>query len=156
VARLAADGVATPFPPQGGPLEADLSLLRVATLTASVSGPRGRYTGDPLEVAILEAAETAGLKPDELRRQFRRSGSSPSITSEDDVGRVPARCETLVYAKGAPEVILARSSKVTRESREIDKTKEAEAEITKRVEEMAADAMRVIAFACKRVPGAPT
>lgn len=156
VARIAAEGGYGAFPPQGTPTKAELSLLRLGAITSTMRRTaEGRYTGDPLDVALLEAAEAVGLSPDELHKQLRPQAEFSFDNQRKMMSVVLQRDgETLVYAKGAPEAILARSSMVKRETGEVGKTKEDEVAIARRVEVMAGEALRVIAFACKTLPGA--
>ena len=60
------------------PARADTELLRAAVLCSDATTSRdGESSGDPTEVALVEAAVTAGLDPEALRRRFPRIAEVP-------------------------------------------------------------------------------
>ena len=150
--ELATDNVSTTFKSRNlSP--ADIALLRVGVLTSHLKkSAEGNYTGDPLEVALLEAAKLAGISPEDLQEQYtlqaefsfdsRRKMASAVFKHEG---------ELFVYAKGAPEIVLAKSPRMAQSSGEWDKTQKDEARIIKQAERIAGEARRVIAFAYKKV-----
>ncbi|MFH0846505.1 MAG: cation-transporting P-type ATPase [Chloroflexota bacterium] len=128
----------------------EISLLRTGALTSHLKkSPEGRYIGDPMEVALLEAARANGNIPEELPAQYRllqefsfdNKRKMMSTVYEQNGG-------SYVYAKGAPEVILAKSSQMA-DGR--PKTAEDEKAILSKAEEMAGEAMRVIALAYRKL-----
>ena len=154
LAQLATENTLTDFAPQNLSV-LQLNLLKVGVLTSHIKKTSdGHYTGDPLEVALLEAAKSAGISPEDLQTQstirrefgFDNRRKMMSVVSKQS-------SEFVVYAKGAPEVILAKSSRVAEDSEEQEKTPRDEEVILKSAEKMAAGAMRVIAFARKKVDG---
>ncbi|MEA5442591.1 cation-transporting P-type ATPase [Cyanobium gracile] len=117
-------------PPEGpgtgiaqGPL--DLLLQAGALCNDAEPGPRG-WTGDPTEVALMEAAATGGLDGSDLRAKHRRTAeipfraerqrmavwvSDPEASLAAPLGPASFRSPTaedsqLLIVKGAPEVIL--------------------------------------------------
>jgi Ca2+-transporting ATPase len=77
----------------------------------------GEIVGDPTEAALVVLAAKGGLDVDETRRAFPRVGEVPfdsdyklmaTFHEMDDAGRKVVRC----FVKGAPDVLLARSSHV--------------------------------------------
>lgn len=151
LAQLATGGALIDFAPQNRSAP-QLELLRVGVLTSHIKKTaEGHYAGDPLEVALLEGARLSGLSPEDLQSQ----GSLKREFGFDNRRKMMSvvfqqSSESLVYAKGAPEVILAKSSRVAHDSGVHEKTLEDEEEIRKSAEIMAAEAMRVIAFAYKK------
>jgi P-type Ca2+ transporter type 2C len=77
----------------------------------------GEIVGDPTEAALVVLAAKGGLDVDETRRAYPRVGEVPfdseykfmaTFHELDDGGRKVVRC----FVKGAPDVLLARSSYV--------------------------------------------
>ncbi len=131
-----------------------LDLLRGAALVsdARLVQVDGRWDikGDPTEGALVVAAAKAGLAKEELDRQFPRLDEIP-FTSETKrmttLQQMPHG--KLAYSKGAPEVILASSTRYIAEDGERDLTPEAREEIAAAAREMAGQALRVLAVASR-------
>ncbi|MGQ9477252.1 MAG: cation-translocating P-type ATPase [Candidatus Bipolaricaulia bacterium] len=108
--------------------------------------------GDPTEGALLVLAAKAGLDPQGLRLAQPRLSEVP-FTSERKMMTTIHEAQTgsgrVAYAKGAPEVILSRSSRLLLEGEERPLTEEALARILAVNREMAASALRVLALAYK-------
>jgi Ca2+-transporting ATPase len=77
----------------------------------------GEIVGDPTEAALVVLAEKGGIDVDETRRVYPRVGEVPfdseyklmaTFHEMEDDGRKVVRC----FVKGAPDVLLARSSQV--------------------------------------------
>ena len=129
---------------------ADREVLKVGVLTSHLKKtPEGSYTGDPLEVALLEAARQGGVSPEGLQSGYKLEMEFAFDNRRKMMSSVYRHGDgVFVYAKGAPEVILARCSRVSGEK---DKTPGDEERVLKQAESMAAEARRVIAFAWKKV-----
>jgi cation-transporting ATPase F len=109
--------------------------------------------GDPTEGALIVVAAKAGLAADVLKEEFPRLDSIPFeselqyMATLHDQGAERPR---VVYAKGSVEAILARCSAagdVGGRPGPLD-----EAAVTAAVAELAADGLRVLAFARKELP----
>ena len=77
----------------------------------------GEIVGDPTEAALVVLAAKGGLDVDETRRVYPRVGEVPfdseyklmaTFHEMEDEGRKVVRC----FVKGAPDVLLARSSQI--------------------------------------------
>jgi Ca2+-transporting ATPase len=144
VRAFGCDGRVAETPGEG---PAARGLLRAMSVShdASVDGD-GRAHGDPIETAMLRAAEAAGLDVRSVARDMPRVAEIPFEAKR--------RCMTTVHrladgsflsiTKGAPEVI-ARMSAAGHGPEEIERTAEA----------MAAGGLRVIAFGERRLATLP-
>ena len=137
---------------------ADLLLLRIGLLTSCTritSG--GCNSADPMETAIIEAAKNAGIVPEELLTKFNLQ-TEFSFDNERKIMSAIFRQngESVVYAKGAPEVILSRSSKILEGLSERKKSVKDDKAVRTTIESMANEAMRVVAFAYKKVTDGAT
>jgi P-type Ca2+ transporter type 2C len=95
-----------------GPLEPFLLPMALANDAAVHDG---EIVGDPTEAALVVLAAKGGLDVDETRRRYPRVGEVPfdsdykfmaTFHEMEDDGRKVVRC----FVKGAPDVLLARSS----------------------------------------------
>lgn len=118
----------------------------------------GAYIGDPLEVALLEAAHAAGLDVTALRArcQMRQAFPFDSLrkrmsvvcdTSDTDAG-IGSR---FVAVKGAPESVLSRSAQQQRGSAVVALTTDDCAALLDEATRMMRRGLRVIACAEKRL-----
>jgi Ca2+-transporting ATPase len=139
--------------PGAGP--AARRLLRAMSVShdATVDG-EGHAHGDPIETAMLKAAESRGLDARAVARELPRVAEIPFEAKR--------RCMTTVHratdgtfvsiTKGAPEVIARMSGRICG----ADGTAPAQpGEIERLAEAMAADGLRVIAFGERRLEVLP-
>ena len=90
----------------------DCRLLEIGVLCNDAAENGGQLTGDPLEVALLRAAQTAGLDVAALRQanpvrdEFTFDNTRKLMSTVCDRGG-----GLWVAAKGAPEEVLARSTR---------------------------------------------
>ena len=114
----------------------------------------GEIVGDPTEAALVVLAEKGGLDVDETRRLYPRVAEVPfdseykfmaTFHELEDDGRKVVRC----FVKGAPDVLLARSS----DARDVDGTVIAIDDYRGRVMEendrLASEGLRVLAVASR-------
>ncbi|MEF8787061.1 MAG: cation-transporting P-type ATPase [Haloarculaceae archaeon] len=107
-------------------------------------------TGDPMEVALLRAGDTAGLDRDELVEtmpEVREVAFDPSVKmmatyhERDD--------ETLIAVKGAPEAVLDSSTRLATADGDETLSEAARGDWLERSDNMAEDGLRVLALARK-------
>lgn len=113
------------------------ALCSDATLDFAVHPPA--VTGDPTEAALIVSAEKAGIKVEELRKQMPRLDAIPFESENQFMATLhkDPTGSTSIILKGAPEVVISRSSSSPEEKKQALET----------VEHLAAQGMRVLAIA---------
>jgi len=113
-----------------------------------------RVTGDPTEGALLILAARAGGAGPEEREE--RVAEFPFESERKRMSVVCRRRGRLfVYAKGAPEVILARCTHYLQKGRVLPLTAEAGRQLAARYAALADQAMRVLALAWREITPGP-
>lgn len=138
-------------------------VLEIGVLCNDVIVNRGHFTGDPLEIALWQAAETNGLNADALRQAyplhkeftFDNTRKRMSTVHNVPLGRAEhdRNGNFWIAVKGAPEAILAIST--YQHSRESPLTDAQRQFILAAASEMAGEGLRVIAFAEKTTAHEP-
>ena len=113
----------------------------------------GAHSGDPTEIALLEAAKQAGCSKAELSVEQPRLEEIPFDAERRRLLTLHRR-EThyIAYLKGAPEVVLGLCA---RQHGAADHEALNREEILAAAEQMAAAGLRVLAVACRRVDELP-
>lgn len=112
----------------------------------------GNYSirGEPTEAALNVMGEKEGLKREELEEEFRRENEL-MFTSErkmmTTVNEETVSGEHYAFSKGAPEVVLEKSSTIMLDGEAKELTEERKNEILEKNENMAGEALRVLGFA---------
>lgn len=139
------ESVAAGFPPR---------LLRALALNNDARRDQnGQLLGDPTEIALYEAAASAGHEGAELAKATPRLDEIP-FDSERKLMTTLYRenDEFIAYAKGAPEMLLPRCTSAwigdSQQALQSDN-------ILAAAEQMAADGLRVLALAYRRFPERP-
>ncbi|WP_455364568.1 calcium-transporting P-type ATPase, PMR1-type [[Eubacterium] cellulosolvens] len=133
-------------------------LLKVGALCndSSLTQENGlwKVTGDPTEGALIVAAEKRNIHISELKRIHRRIDEVPFTSERKMMTTIhqTSRGKRLVCVKGAVEVILNKSKYVVSKDKVKMLTREAINRFTVKNQEMASDALRVLAFAYKEIP----
>ncbi len=135
-----------------------IEFLRAAALAsdARLVQEEGQWNiqGDPTEGALVVAAAKAGLSKQSLDLEWPRKAEIPFTSERKRMSTVHAGPDGMVlYCKGAPEVLLASCSRLRTPEGERDLHAEDVREIERVASDMAAQALRVIALACKKQPG---
>jgi Ca2+-transporting ATPase len=139
-------------PGRGGPWEPLLEALAVSH--DARPDANGRLIGDPLETALLAAAEAAGVERERESARRPRIGEIPFEAQRKcmtTVHREPGGgCRSIT--KGAPEVVIAMSARVLMEDGPAAADR---AELDLAARRMAAEGLRVIAVAMRELPAPP-
>ena len=120
-------------------------------------GAAFRFAGDSMEAALLVAASKAGIRREEIEAAEPRVQTIPFDSSRTRMCVVRTRgSERVAYVKGAPEVILDRCEFVRTSAGIVRLDSELRARLGQRVEQAAAEALRVLAVAERTLPaGSP-
>jgi Ca2+-transporting ATPase len=148
--------------PDGGVLAEPFSLLgRISCLCTDVreelDGDRMEVAGDPTEVALCLFAASLGFHRAELVGLEIRVAEVP-FSSERKFMAVLVRDREgahRLYVKGAPEVILARSSRTLERDVSVLLDDARREELAARSTEMSAEGLRVLGLAYRDVEAAP-
>jgi Ca2+-transporting ATPase len=148
----------------GAPLEGGLRIEVERALAAAdrannaaVEVHDGRWTvqGDPTEGALLVAARKAGLRTQSLDAQLPRLGEVPFSSERklmSTVHRDAERHQLIVFAKGAPDVLLGRCLHEMVGDGRRPLTPERRAEILRANESLAGEALRTLGVAAHWLP----
>jgi P-type Ca2+ transporter type 2C len=137
------------------PTESLTLLLRAGTLASDARLERTEQAkwevkGDPTEGALVVAAAKAGLDKAELERAFPRENEIPFSSETKRMTTLHSSTNgTVAYSKGAPEFILDSCARQLTGEGEIDLSKASRAEILHTAQEMASEALRMLAIAYK-------
>ncbi|MGQ9721350.1 MAG: calcium-transporting P-type ATPase, PMR1-type [Candidatus Jordarchaeum sp.] len=132
-------------------------LLTIGTLCNNAKLEKNEtwhIIGDPTEGALIVAAEKAGLKQEELGKQFPRVGEIPFESERKIMSTIHKTPEgkKIAYVKGAAEIILNLSSKKYSDGQIRELTTKEKTELLKINQNMASDALRVLAMAYRELP----
>ncbi|MGA8862885.1 MAG: calcium-translocating P-type ATPase, PMCA-type [Gallionella sp.] len=152
VTKLFADDVLyETWPVSGEPWS---TLLQALALNNDAHTDRhGKARGEPTEAALLHAAQVAGYDKASLEHQAQRLLEIPFDAERKRMTTLHrAGDEFIAYTKGSPEAILPLcvSKLGSKGVLDID-----HARLLRQAEAMAADGLRVLAFACRRWPALP-
>jgi Ca2+-transporting ATPase len=116
-----------------------------------------KIKGDPTEGALVVAAAKADLWQKDLQRQSPRTHEIPFSSETKRMTTVHQTSQgKIAYSKGAPEVILSSCSQIYRNGKEAKLNDVDRDKILSVSHQMAADALRVLGLAYKRLPDAAT
>ena len=133
-------------------------LLKASTLCSNATYDGTKVLGDTTEGALIVAAAKAGIKKANLEACHSRLHEVPFTSERKRMTTVNKSHEGEVfsYIKGAVEVLLDRSTNILKDNRIISLTPKEKERIFKKNEEMANQALRVLAIAYKALPKTET
>ncbi len=112
--------------------------------------------GDPTEGALIVVEDKAEFGEEELEEVYPRIREIP-FTSErkcmTTLHKTPQN-EVVAYMKGAPETVLEKCSQILESGKEVKLTQAKIAKVLQANEQLASNALRVLAMAYKRLPSA--
>lgn len=114
----------------------------------------GREIGDPTELAMVNFAYKNGIDWKKLREKFKRIAELPFDSDRKIMSTVNSvDGETFMFSKGAPDVILSRSTRVLRDGEIVELNDEIKKAYVAKNEEFSEKALRVLALGYKKVSG---
>ncbi len=133
-------------------------LLRAGSLCSNASYDGKSVIGDTTEGALIVAAAKTGMTKENLESLYPRVQEVPFSSERKRMTTVHKSPEGKVfaYAKGAPEIILERCDHVLKGGKAAKLTEKERKQILGTNEEMARDALRVLAVAYKELPSTPS
>jgi Ca2+-transporting ATPase len=132
----------------------DRRLLEVGVLCNDAAQDGGAFVGAPLETALLRAAREAGLDVAALQRAAPLRDECTFDNARKMMSALYDRgSELRIAVKGAPEAVLARSTRQWTGEGEAPLTEANRQAILEKAAQMAAEGLRVIGCAEKTVAG---
>jgi Ca2+-transporting ATPase len=148
--ELSLDGLAVEPSPQETELLLAAALVSDAHLVRDDTHGAWHIKGDPTEGAMIVAAAKSGLHKDDLDLQFPRIGEIPFTSEAKRMTTLHSIANGQVaYAKGAPETILDSCSRQLTAPGEVALGDADRDKILEAVQQMAGEALRVLAVARK-------
>jgi Ca2+-transporting ATPase len=135
------------------PAEAGKHILETGILSNDAVPDGDGFAGDPVDAALLQAAQKAGIDVKTERRAQPILDEFPFDNGRKRMSAVYMKDgENRSAVKGAPEAVLARCTQQVKDGDVLQLTEEARQSILDEVARMAADGLRVLAFAERRLP----
>ena len=162
-----ASGRAAPaeLPRVGGELQVELERTLVAASLANNAslrraGDDWRVQGDPTEGALLLAAQAAGVDVHALEARWPRLAEQPFTSERKRMSTLHERAERtdarMLFAKGAPDLLLRRCACELVGERVVPLTDERRDAVLREADALADDALRTLAVAYRTLDaGAP-
>ena len=112
--------------------------------------------GDPTEGALIVAAEKAALGKEKLGGIFPRVREIPFTSERKLMTTVHKTLQNklVAYLKGAPETVLEKCTHILEDGKEVKLTEAKINKVLQANEQLASDALRVLAMAYKQLPSA--
>ncbi|MDD9877528.1 MAG: cation-translocating P-type ATPase [Magnetovibrio sp.] len=112
----------------------------------------GEVIGDPTEGALLAVCAMAGMTPEPLVERLPRIGEVPFDSANKYMATFHRTGDTVQeFVKGAPDIIIGRCSHLAGEDGDVDIDAAVRDALMHQNDTLAADALRVIAIAAKRM-----
>lgn len=131
-------------------------LLSYGVLSSNARFSNNKIIGDTTEAALLQAAKDYGINLDDLNSKFSRTDEIP-FTSDRKMMTVVYKKDNqnLVVSKGATEKIINLCTKIEINGKIENLTNLQKQNILKVTDQLAQNALRVLAFAYKNDPSNP-
>ncbi len=124
--------------------------------TISQENGKKKAIGDPTEIALVVLAHQKGILKKELETAMKRIDEIPFDSDRKLMSTIHVHnSEYRVYTKGAPDILLERCNKILIDNEIVDLTQKEKHKISAANEQMANNALRVLALAYKDISYIP-
>lgn len=128
-----------------------MTLCSVLCNDSSI-GAEGQEIGDPTETAFINYAMANNVSYEDIRNKNERTAEIPFDSDRKLMTTVNKTSDgTLMFTKGAPDIIFSRADKVIVDGEEVEFTEELKQKFREANEGFSKRALRVLAFAYKNV-----
>ncbi len=126
-------------------------LIRIGVLCNNASFDMKDVIGDPTEGSLIVVAAKAAMQKKDLERLYPRKSEIPFSSERKRMTTIHETPERgrIAYVKGSPETILRLCERIYQNGEETKLNDELRKEILKKSEQMASQALRVLAAAYK-------
>lgn len=125
-------------------------LIESIILCNDATATADEKTGDPTEIALIEAGNKLGLNQVDVNKQYPRVNEIPFDSDRKMMTTIHQFGDKyLVVAKGALESIIKRTAYIEEENKRMPATTEAKKKVIQAAAEMSNEALRVLAVAYK-------
>lgn len=129
-------------------------LLSAGMLTSNAHVDEDRTSGDPTEVALVDAGRRAGLNKQALLEELPRFDRIDFDSERKLATSVHKHADGLrAFYVGAPDVLLDKSARAIREKQPVELTEKYKRELSEANDELAKQAYRVLAVGCREIEG---
>ena len=127
-------------------------MLEIATLCNDADFDDGDVIGDPTEGALLVLGEKGDVPYEKMKQLHPRLKEFPFDSDRKLMSTMHQFKDAhLMFTKGAPDVILSRSTKILENNKVIPLSEEKRKELLEKNKQYAKDALRVLGYAYKSV-----
>jgi Ca2+-transporting ATPase len=148
---------------KNGSISEDSSLMRLLKIGVLCSNAKpddeGGYSGDPTEIALLEAANLKGVKRRKLLEELPEEREVPfdskammMATFHSMKNQGGNQGQYYIAVKGAPDAVLPACDRILTDSVAAQLSDEQRNEWTGKADELAGQGLRLLTFADKEVP----
>lgn len=128
------------------------TLIEGFMLCSDATSDGEKSTGDPTEVALIDAGIKHSVSPEKLNADNPRVNEAPFDSGRKMMSTINNyQGEYIVFTKGATDVLLDRMTNAIEDGKVVEMTEDIRNEISEKVEEFSDDALRVLTLAFKKV-----
>ncbi|MBI4139697.1 calcium-translocating P-type ATPase, SERCA-type [Candidatus Woesearchaeota archaeon] len=129
------------------------ALCNNAVINRDVKTGGSSVVGDPFEASFIVLAEKAGLNVIDLKKKFQRVHEIPFSSERKMMSVVVAsQNDSVVYVKGAPELLLEKCQLVEVHGQIVKLSRTLRDDILSNASKFASGSLRVLGFAFKKLP----